>query len=168
MQGAWRQADGRVPGKMTLWNPATGWVPRGFCGATAGAAAVELVLVAGEPSRPDGDEMYDLEDSIEAASKRSKANMTTNRTITHRGMQYILNFFFPGEATEKLFNRVFRMESVFFCSIPKPLDEGTNMPDAVERTCGENYVLPLLQAFPNALIVVAGRTEKRVFTESSG
>jgi len=39
--------------------------------------------------------------------------MATNRTITHRGMQYILNFFFPDEAIEKLFDRVFRMESIF-------------------------------------------------------
>jgi len=128
-EGAWRQADGRVSGEVTLWNPAIGWVPRGFCGATAGTAAVELVLVAGEPSRPDADEMYDVEDSIEAASRRSKANMTTNRTITHRGMQYIPNFFFPCEALEKLFDRVFRMESVF-CSIPKLEGEGQG------RTCG--------------------------------
>jgi hypothetical protein len=159
-EGSWRHADARVSRAMTLWNPAIGWVPRGFCGATAGPEAVELVLVAGEPSRPDGDEMYNVEDSIEAASRRSTANMMTNRTITHRGMQYLVNFFFPGEVIEKLFERVFRMESVF-CSIPRPLDEGTNIPHAVERACGENYVLPLLQGFQNALIVVAGRTEDK-------
>jgi len=158
-EDSWRQADARVSRDLSLWNPATGWVPCGFCGAEAGAAAVELVLVVGEPSRPDrSNEMRDVEDTISAASEHSKANMLTNRTITHRGMQFILNFFYPDEAIERLFDRVFRMESVF-CAIPKPLAEGTNIPVAVERTCGENYVLPLLQAFSSALIVVAGRTE---------
>jgi hypothetical protein len=156
----WQEADARVSRELSLWSPGAGWVPRGFCGASAGARGVELVLVAGEPSRPDTGERYDVEDSIEWAAKRSQDNMLTNRTVTHRGMQYILNFFFPGETIGTLFDRIFRMESVF-CSIPQPLKEGSNVPTAVETTCGGNYVLPLLQAFPDALIVVAGRTRDK-------
>jgi hypothetical protein len=158
-EDSWKNEDQRVARDLTLWSPATGWVPCGFCGAEAGASGIELVLVVGEPSRPDRtNQMHDEQDTIRAASEHSKRNMLTNRTITHRGMQFILNFFYPNEAIESLFDRIFRMESVF-CPIPAPLAEGTNIPFAVERTCGENYVLPLLQAFPNALIVAAGRTQ---------
>jgi hypothetical protein len=153
---AWRTEHPGLPDEFTLWDPGRGWAPRGFCGATASPSTVELVLVAGEPSRPDEDERYDVEDSVDAAAKHSLQSMIEPRTPTHRGMRKILSLLFSGRANREGVDRVFRMESTF-CSIPKPLKEGSNVPEAVERSCGDNYVLPLLQVFPNSLVVVAGR-----------
>lgn len=171
-ESSWKSSYGEVPRETTLWNPRNGWAPRGFCGATAGIGSVELVLVLAEPSRPDSDERYPENCTVDAVAQRSMQNLELTKSRHHGGLLRMLQFFFPGLAFSQIFERAFKVESVL-CSIPAPLPQNGEKkavtPLRVETNCLDNYVLPLLRLFPNALIVAAGKkksgtgdTERRI------
>ncbi|SVC13531.1 uncharacterized protein METZ01_LOCUS266385, partial [marine metagenome] len=91
--------EGICKDKILGWNPSTGNVPRGYCGAFGNIKDVKLVLVAAEPNNPKYDEKYksstSVDDYISQGSKYVFDCYDDNRSPMHMNVRYIINKCFP-------------------------------------------------------------------------
>jgi hypothetical protein len=139
------------------WHPAKGHIPRGFLGATGAISDVELVLVFAEPGDPQPDEKHSA--GIESALKAAGYYHTLKQDQFHKNSRYILDLCWPNLTFEKQLEKVWMTESVL-CSAPV---ESGHVRSAVERACGERYLLRQLALFPNAVVVALGaKAQKRM------
>jgi len=140
----------------TLWNPARGWVPRGFRGATGTIAEVKLVLVCAEPGNAYDDETHDGPTPIDKLrSAYTKGNSYIERPADQfaRNLRTILNYAWPGQTFEQQMRKTWLTESVL-CSAAV---EGGRVPLFVERECADRYLRRQLSLFPDARVVALGR-----------
>jgi hypothetical protein len=142
------------------WNPELGFVPRGFFGACGELSEVELVLVTAEPGDPWEDERNSsMKRAYEiTASAFSKApSMRGRQFIYHKNIRRILDSCWPGLSFEEQSRKFWITDSVL-CSA---LKETGPIAPKVSSTCGRKYLLPQLEAFPQALVVALGKKAER-------
>jgi hypothetical protein len=147
---------------QTLWMPEKGYVPRGYRGATGKLDSVELVLVCAEPGDAFKGESYD---GLTALEKLLTAYRWSYKHIEHiediegkkdrfaQNLRKILDMAFPGLSLAEQLERTWITEAVL-CSAPK---ECGRVIRQVEQECGNRYLVPQLNLFPNARIVALGR-----------
>jgi hypothetical protein len=139
------------------WSPATGHIPRGFCGALDGCDAVELVLVTAEPGDPHDAESYAQgrtpAEQLAASSDHSFHCLRNGRDLFHRNLRSILDHCYPDLSFEAQMVRVWITDSVK-CSARR---EGGHVPAVVARACRERFLNRELALFPRALVVALGR-----------
>lgn len=130
------------------WAPKLGHIPRGYCGATGSPAEVELVLVVAEPGDPQAGDHETMEQSIQ----RTLWAYREGPGLFHRNARKILAYCWPGQSLDQQLRRVWITESVL-CSAEVTTGP---VPGEVERTCGQQFLLPQLALFPRALVVALG------------
>src|SRR5690349_13567366 len=92
------------------WEPGSGFIPRGYVGASEGTEFVQLILVTSEPAMPGDDEHYSgtPEDMALAACtyfRRCLEGDTLRRNGQpapfHRALRRILDHFFPNYSLDQ-------------------------------------------------------------------
>jgi hypothetical protein len=131
------------------WHPAAGHIPRGYLGAKGDLSEVELVLVFAEPGNPLSDEKHW---GMQSALNVAEHYHATSRDQFHRNARHILNLCWPDLSFTDQLSKVWMTESVL-CSAPV---ESRGVRSAVERTCGQRYLLKQLELFPHAVIAALG------------
>jgi hypothetical protein len=132
------------------WDPCSGHVPRGFCGALGAASEVRLVLVTAEPGDPLPGETH--EGTVQGAMTVSFETLRQRATPFHANVRLIIDMCFPNMTLEQQMRYVWRTNSVL-CSAAV---ESGPVPIAVVDTCVRSYLLPQLSLFPNALVAALG------------
>jgi uracil-DNA glycosylase len=141
------------------WAPAQGHVPRGFCGGTARAEDVRLVLVAAEPGDPHRGETHPQgppDAALESAWKYAYGCYRDRRDLFHRNIRRILDLCFPGMPFDEQMRITWMTESVL-CSAAR---EGGSVPRTAAAECRRRYLERELSALPNAVIVALGGKAK--------
>nr|CUV31747.1 conserved protein of unknown function [Ralstonia solanacearum] len=147
--------------KAAEWNPAAGHVPRGFCGATARAEDVRLVLVCAEQGDPHVSESHAGDGSPEG--RLASVNIyawecfATGKDLFHRNVKDLLDLCWPGSSFEAHMRKTWITDSVL-CSAPK---ECGPVPGIMEEECAARFLVPQLSQFPDALVVALGRKAER-------
>lgn len=131
------------------WHSAAGHIPRGFLGARGELSEVELILVFAEPGDPLSDEKHS---GMQSALDAAEHYHGTARDQFHKNARHILNLCWPGLTFTEQLSKVWLTESVL-CSAPV---ESGGVRKAVERTCGQRYLLKQLALFPDAVVVGLG------------
>ena len=131
------------------WDPPSGHVPRGFCGAIGRLEEVKLILVVAEPGDPLDKETHT---GIESALKKAYECLKNKTTQFHRNIRGIIDLCWPNEAFETQMRRVWLTESVL-CSAKK---ETGPVKASVARACIHRYLAQQLELFPGALVVALG------------
>lgn len=134
------------------WDPRSGHVPRGFCGAIGSLSEVELVLVTAEPGDPLTGEIQT--GTVEGAADFSVHTLESRATPFHANIRRIVDLCFPelrGNLAEQL-RRTWRTNAVL-CSARV---ECGSVPRQVENTCVTTYLKPQIALFPGAVIGALG------------
>jgi hypothetical protein len=142
------------------WEPARGYVPRGYLGATGRAGEVRLVLASAEPSEPDEGDAYEgtPRRMLEAAAAHSLAAFEKGPrrhsapAPFHRNLRKILDFCWPGEPLEEQLGKTWIAPAVL-CSAPI---FGMPIPRAMETTCIHEYIRREIEALGDVFIVALG------------
>lgn len=147
--------------RRAVWDPSAGHVPRGFCGAIGGAAAVQLVLVCAEPGDPHHTESHAADGSaaghLESVSQYAWGCFALGKNQFHRNIRTLLDLCWPEATFADQMNRTWITDSVL-CSAQK---ECGPVPRSMERECAARYLVPQLTQFPNAIVVALGRKAER-------
>jgi hypothetical protein len=152
---------------VARWEPATGFVPRGFLGALGSLDEVELVLVAAEPGDPLPGETYDGTDPaefLEQCAERVYRIFAQRHDLFHRNIRSILDLCFPDLDFCQQLRRTWITES-YLCSAPV---EGRHVPVASSRTCAHDYLLPQLELLKDRAIVALGKTKAQPRMQALG
>lgn len=148
------------------WRPESGFIPRGFAGATGTLQAVRLVLVSAEPGDPADGETYhggpqqiahDHMRLFESALAGNTLRREGHTTPYHRNLRQILKLCWPHLTLKEQLKRTWITNAVL-CSAPK---SGMAIPRAVEVTCAQTYLHPQLQLLSNAFVIALGRKAER-------
>lgn len=131
------------------WHATGGHIPRGFLGATGNLREVELVLVFAEPGDPQQGETHQ---GLDTALRAAWHYHNSARDQFHKNARYILNLCWPNLSFGEQLTKVWMTESVL-CSAPV---ESGRVRRAVERTCGQRYLLKQLELFPDAVVAALG------------
>lgn len=150
------------------YEPSTGHIPRGWIGGIGTFDAIRLVLVTAEPGDPGAGENYpdDAEAALIAYSTFARNAIETDSLRRngrpapfHKNLRRILDAFWPGTSLDEQLMRTLIIPAVL-CSAAV---SGGNVPSIVERTCGERYLMQIIDALPNATVVaLGGKAEKRL------
>lgn len=139
------------------WAPATGHVPRGFCGATSSLSEVQLVLVGAEPGDPHKGENYPAGappvDQLQSAYAYAYECFRSGKDLYHQNMRHILELCWPDESFEQHMRKAWITDSVL-CSAAV---EGGPVPTNVARACRRRYLDTQIALFPRATVVALGR-----------
>ncbi|MBD2747770.1 hypothetical protein IC232_13785 [Microvirga sp. BT688] len=148
------------------WRPESGFIPRGFAGATGTLQAVHLVLVSAEPGDPADGETYhggpqqiahDHLRLFESALAGDTLRRGGRTTPYHRNLRHILTLCWPHLTLAEQLERTWITNAVL-CSAPK---SGVALPKAVEVACTHTYLHPQLQLLSNAFVIALGRKAER-------
>ena len=138
------------------WDLQSGFIPRGYIGATNTVSDVEVVFVLSEPGEPQGDENYSSEMSaielIKMTCRQTYVCLMDQRDQYHSNLRFILDQFFPSVDLDLQLKRCWITQSVL-CSAP--VETGI-LPVEVSRECRVQYLERQLQLFPNARVVALG------------
>jgi hypothetical protein len=142
------------------WDPANGFVPRGYLGAAQSARDVRLVLASAEPSEPDEGDRYEGTPRaiLEAAAAHSLASFEKGPRPNsapapfHRNLRKILEFCWPGEPLESQLTKTWISPAVL-CSAPI---FGMPIPRAMEATCIHTYFRREIETLGDVFIVALG------------
>ena len=137
------------------WDPNTGYVPRGFCGASGSLDDVGLVLVVAEPGDPHPNESHprDGAAAIDSAYAYAYSCFRDEKDLFHRNIRHILKLCWPDSDCDEQLRRTWITESVL-CSAKK---EGGSVPAEVSKACRTRYLEKQLRLFPNAVVAALGR-----------
>jgi len=135
------------------WEPAAGFIPRGFLGATGSIEEVKLVLVCAEPGDPHKNEIHT---GMESVYEYANHAFETKMDVFHKNIRLIMDLCWPDLSFDEQLRKVWITESVL-CSAHK---ECGSISKFVEKKCVEKYLRPQLRLFPNALIVAMGNKAK--------
>jgi|TARA_B100000315_G_scaffold247561_1_gene276416 hypothetical protein len=155
--------DGICKDKIIGWNPSTGNVPRGYCGAFGDIKDVKLVLVVAEPSNPKDDEKYTSSndnDYVFQVSKYVFDCYNDNRSPMHKNVRYIINKCFPDITSfEEQLKKVWITETVL-CSA----NQSTGKIDGeCAKACVSTYLEKQLELLSHAyVILLGGKSHQRV------
>lgn len=131
------------------WSPASGHVPRGFCGATGSLREVKLVLVVAEPGDPHPGERHN---GLDSALAYTESALRDGTDLFHRNVRALIDLCFPGQEVTEQLRQTWITESVL-CSAST---EGGNVPAVSWRACGATFLRPQLSLFPGAVKVALG------------
>jgi hypothetical protein len=137
------------------WAPASGQIPRGFCGAAGHLKQVELVLICAEPGDPHTTEHHcgsSPEEVLQSAYAYAYHCFRSGKDLFHRNIRYILDLCWPGTTLDTQLQRTWIVDSVL-CSARV---EGGSVTRRVERECRRRYLEPQLALMPQALVVALG------------
>jgi len=144
------------------YEPSSGHMPRGFCGATGQIEDVKLVLVLAEPGTPK-DEHYDEGDvdyMLEQHIKKVGVAFDGDRDkldLFHKNTGKIVEMCFDKKFIE-VKKHIWITESVL-CSLPPD----NKMPADVVRKCGNKYLIKQYELLKHAYwVVLGGDAEKRL------
>ena len=155
---------GACAGEMR-WEPESGHVPRGFCGATGDLSEVELVLVCAEPGDPHSSEHYDERatpaETMRASSSYVYRCFRDGQDLFHRNVRLILDSCFPGLPFDEQLRRTWITDSVL-CSARV---ESGHVRKAAWESCRRRYLEAQLALVPNAVIAALG---SKAFKRMSG
>jgi hypothetical protein len=138
------------------WEPTSGHVPRGFCGATGDLREVELVMVCAEPGDPHTQESHlgaSPVEQLQSAYAYAYTCFRDGKDLFHRNIRHILDTCFPSQRFDHQLRRVWITDSVK-CSARK---EGGSVPAAVARECRDRFLMRELALFPDAVVVALGK-----------
>ena len=161
--------EGICKDKIIGWNPSTGNVPRGYCGAFGDIKDVKLVLVVAEPSNPKFDENYvsgtSVDDYISQVSKYvfdcyNESVLPDSPKSLHKNVRYIIDKCFPKiKSFEKQLENVWITETVL-CSAHKP---GGIIKKECTKACVSTYLEKQLELLSHAYVILLGeKSHKRV------
>lgn len=149
---------------LAKWDPARGFVPRGFIGALGSLEDVEVVIIVAEPANPLPGENYvpwgDPVAYIEAVCRSAYKHLEKPAKAFHSNLRHLLNCIYP-EMSSSLpdqLRRVWITESVL-CSAQKAAGD---VPGRTERHCVDNYLRPqlkLLSELPQ--VPFGGKAQRR-------
>ena len=137
------------------WDPASGYVPRGFYGATGSLEEVKLVLVGAEPGDPHSGESHAAEEpsaQFQSAYNYAGQCFHSGTDLYHRNMRLVLEMCWPDETFEQHMRKTWITDSVL-CSAQM---EGGRVPAIVTRECRSRYLQRQLALFPDAVVVALG------------
>jgi hypothetical protein len=142
------------------WDPARGYVPRGYLGATGRVGEVRLVLATAEPGEPDDGEAYagTPRAMLEAVAARSLAAFERGPRANsapapfHRNLRKILDFCWPGDSLQDQLVKTWIAPAVL-CTTPV---FGMPIPRVMETTCARAYFRQTIEALGDVYIVALG------------
>jgi hypothetical protein len=142
------------------WDPARGYVPRGYLGATRSLGEIRLVLATAEPGEPDEGDAYRGTPAamLAAAAARSLAafergpQQRSAPAPFHRNLRKILDFCWPGESLESQLAQTWIAPAVL-CTARV---FGMPVPRAMEVTCVHAYFRRELDVLGDVFIVALG------------
>jgi hypothetical protein len=139
------------------WDPARGYVPRGFLGALGSIEEVEVVIIVAEPGDPLPGESHeitgDLVTDIERVCHYAYDHLEGRRSQFHSNMRHLLDDIYPGLSLREQLRRVWITESVL-CSAH--VESGT-IPRVSEEACVDRYLARQLALLPGRPHVPFGR-----------
>ena len=158
-----------------IFEPANGYVPAGFGGATGSLDEVQLVIVTAEPGAPIDNAGYREGMSAEQMvlnSIRIFHEAMENGGVQrqgrlvypfHHNMQRILDEFWPGESLDSQLRKTWATNAVL-CPIQKSGDNHSkDHPKEVEKICAATYLKKQLALFPRAFVLaLGGKAQKRM------
>lgn len=143
------------------WDPHAGHVPRGFCGATAGANEIRLVLVCAEPGDPHPSENHASDGTpagrLDSVVRYAWECVRNGNDRFHRNLRTILDLCWPGADFETQMRWTWITDSVL-CSAKK---EGGRIPVKVERACANRFLVPQISLFTGAIVAALGKKAER-------
>lgn len=137
------------------WNPSTGHVPRGFCGAIAGPEHVRLILVCAEPGDPHAAECYvapTAEAILDLTYNYSYECFKLGSDKFHRNVRHILDLCFPNLTFDEQMRMTWITDTVL-CSAEiecGPISKN------IASACRQLYLDVQLAAMPQAVVVALG------------
>ena len=140
------------------WDPAHGYLPRGYLGATGRVHDVRLVLATAEPGEPGDGESYEgtPAEMFEAAAARLRAALEFERSGAaapfHRNLRKILDYCWPEDPFQSQLAKTWIVPAVL-CS---PLVPGKPIPRAMETTCDRAYFRRTIDLLGDVFIVALG------------
>lgn len=138
------------------WAPEQGHIPRGCCGALAGAEDVRVIMVVAEPGDPHPDEHYPAaatpDDYLARCTAHAFRCFAHGRDRYHANARAFLDLCFPGMAFSEQLRHAWITESCL-CSAAK---ECGHVPAGVAQRCAERYLAPQLRLFRGAAVVAFG------------
>jgi len=138
------------------WEPAAGFLPRGFLGATGSLEEVELILVCAEPGDPHKNEVHT---GMTSVYQYAHYAFETKMDVFHKNIRAIMDSCWLSLSFDEQLKKVWITESVL-CSAHR---ECGTIPHCAEETCGKKFLLPQLGLFPHALTVAMGnKAEERL------
>lgn len=150
------------------WKPKSGFIPRGFGGATGSLSDVRLVLVTAEPGDPADGESYEG-----SPSEMVRGHLTWFRGLLegdllrrggrpapfHRNLRCILDLCWPEQFLQQQLEQTWFTNAVL-CSLPKPR---TTFPRDVEEACVRTHLQVQLALIPHAYVLALGdKAQKRL------
>ena len=139
--------------RQAIWNPTRGHIPRGFLGATASLADVEVVMVFAEPGHPHGNETYDPGQSpvelLQSGLRHVYDCYRTGTDLFHRNVRWFLSRLYPDLSFDEQLRHAWLTEGRL-CSIEN--ETGTTR----DALCARHYLARQLDILPNATVVAFG------------
>jgi hypothetical protein len=141
---------------VARWEPAAGFVPRGYLGALGSLDEVELVLVVAEPGDPLPGERYEgtaPAEFLDQCAETVYRIFDRRRDLFHRNIRWILDLCFPDLVFSQQLRRTWITES-YLCSAQR---EGGHVAVASSSKCAHDYLLPQLVLLKDRAIVALGK-----------
>ncbi len=138
-----------------VWNPKSGHVPRGFCGATGPIRDVRLILVCAEPGDPypgEGHSPRSADKIFESTYADTLKAMQRGRDLFHRNIRLILDLCFPRLS----FNEQMRLTWITDSVLCSASVECGAVPASSIRECGARFLKAQLEAMPQATVAALG------------
>jgi hypothetical protein len=146
---------------ITVWDPPSGHIPRGFGGANGRAHSVKLILVTAEPGPPGDGEIYSgspsrmLDEHIRFFERVFRDNALRRRGRAapfHSGLRTILDLCWPE------MNREDQLALTWFTNAVKcsAATSGGRIPRNMEEICASSYLKREVEALPNAYVLALG------------
>ena len=144
--------------KEAIWAPASGYIPRGYLGATKSLADVELVMVFSEPGSPHPSERYDVlcggDSLMDACNEHAYQSFRDGTDLFHRNVRWFLSQLYPQSTFDEQLQKVWLTEGRL-CSITNEIASTT------DRTCSQYYLWRQLALLPQATVVAFGGKARR-------
>ena len=135
------------------WDPAAGYMPRGFLGATGKLSDVEGVMVFAEPGHPLPGEKYSNEDEslalLTSGLRHTYEAFATGTDLFHRNVRWFMSRLYPGLSFDEQLRHVWLTEGRL-CSIAVEIGA------TKDRTCSGHYLTRQLALLPKATVVAFG------------
>ena len=139
--------------REAIWSPSHGHIPRGFLGATAQLADVEVVMVFAEPGHPHHDETYNSDqpsaDLLKSGLRHVYSSYKNGTDLFHRNARWFLSRLYPDLSFDGQLRHAWLTEGRL-CSIAN--ETGATR----DPLCAQHYLARQLEILPNATVVGFG------------
>ena len=145
------------------WSPESGYLPRGYLGATGKISEVEVVFVLAEPGHPlekypkNVDALTHITNCVEVAYEcyfhnTCQGTPLGKNGIGHLNLRYVINMLWPNLSFDQQLRKVWITESRL-CSIK---DEIGKIKPKERYVCADNYLRKQLELLFHAEVISFG------------